>query len=234
MSIAVSTGVGLAIAGAGLGASAASNYLGQRRAGKINERSIDATERSDTRAAEIERERLAEEKRALDAQLAEKKRAEDEKLKYDREEAARKERQYNEAVAMDRQRWQDYLRINEPYWRQGAGVLGSLYDIAGFGGQAPAYAPPTQPTAGTGMPRPTNPPPSPEGLPGTGWGSPNDPADRYRFPERGRPAYPTMPLPSTGTSSLTSLMQLAQLAGQSRMPKPAYTGDVNLSALALG
>lgn len=229
----IALGIG-AIAG-----STASSVYGTRAAAGQNRRAIDATERGDTRAAEIERERLAEEKRALDAQLAEARREREaqlaeerrwreEQARLQREEAARKERLYTEAVGRDRERWQDYLRINEPHWRQGSGVLGSLYDIAGFSGQAPGFAPPTQPAQGSTM-----------ASGGSVFAPPNTYSSTNAPPSsvltarggtsfRGR-AFPLMSPPATSSplSSLSSLMQLANLAGPSRMPLPSRSMDLS-------
>lgn len=220
-------GTGAAIAIAAL-SSAGSSAYNTKKAASQNKQALQAGERSDVRARELEDARLAEERRALNEQLAEKKRSEDERLKYEREEAARKERLYNEAVTRDRERWQDYLRINEPNWRFGSNVLGSLYDIAGFKGGAPAFQMSTQPRQGQALPMTE----SDYGLgnraPMAGGPGGIDPEGRWRNmrPAPTRTGYPMMPMSSGGGQSLQSLMQLAQLAGASRMPKPAYTGDV--------
>ena len=232
----IGTTAAIIIGSLAAGGSAASNIYGARTAGKQNKRALEAGERSDVRADTRERERLAEEQRALDAQIAEKKRAEDEQLKLTREENARKERQYNEAVQRDRDRWQDYLRINEPMWRQGAGVLGSLYDIAGAG-SAPQFQMPSQPPpmgGGGALPpggggAPTNPLPDPNRGPMQGGPGGIDPEGRWQNISRpmtqGR-TFQMMPIPSDQGQSLQNLMQLAQLVEPSRMPKPQYTGDV--------
>lgn len=211
-------------------ASGAAQVYGTRTAGKQNRRAIEASERSDTRAAEIEAARAAEEKRRADLEMANA--AEERRI--------RKEN-YDIAVQRDKERWQDYLRINEPMWRQGSGVLGSLYDIAGFGGEggAPAYAPPTQPgpmPAGGGG-GPVTLPPSPTRPPGLDGRSPMaggpggiDPAGRW---QNARATAPQMPMPSSGQSSLTDLMQLTKMVLPSRMPTPTYTGDANLADLAM-
>ena len=113
-----------------IGQTGASVY-GARSANKTNRRSLEAGERSDVRAADLERERFAEERAAWQAQLAE--------IKAERE----------TRLQRDRERWQDYLRINEPTWRAGNDMLGSLYDLAGYRGQGPAYAaPPSTPPPG--------------------------------------------------------------------------------------
>ena len=113
-----------------IGQTGASIY-GARSANKTNRRSLEAGERSDVRAADLERERFAEERAAWQAQLAE--------IKAERE----------TRLQRDRERWQDYLRINEPTWRAGNDMLGSLYDLAGYRGQGPAYAaPPSTPPPG--------------------------------------------------------------------------------------
>src|SRR3990167_7385743 len=223
----IGTGAAIAIAA---GAAAAQGIHGTRTASKQNKEAIRASEASDLRASALESRRVEEERRALDVQLAEQRREREEQLKYDREEAARKERQYNEAAARDQARWQDYLRINEPMWRQGAGVLGSLYDIAGAG-PAPAFSMPTQP------------PPAPMGGAPASSGGSSAPSSLMTLGQRpgvsstmpvraGGRTFPTMPTPNSGGQSLQDFMSLAQLA--SRMPKAAYTGDVNLSSQAMG
>ena len=73
----IGTTAAIIIGSLAAGGSAASNIYGARTAGKQNKRALEAGERSDVRADTRERERLAEEQRALDAQIAEKKRAED-------------------------------------------------------------------------------------------------------------------------------------------------------------
>ena len=193
--------IALAITG---GAAGAAQVYGTRTAGKQNRRAMEATERSDVRAESLERERLTEERRALD-----------ERLKLEREAEARKERFYTEAVQRDRERWQDYLRINEPHWRQGSGVLQNLYDIAGVG-SAPGFQMPTQPAPGTTAPT-------------TGYGpagpvSSTTPVDRP--PRRVMPMMPT-PSPASPMSSLQDVMQLATLGGSSRMPVPARGMDLS-------
>ena len=196
--------LGLAAAG-----STAAQVYGQRSASGQNRRAIEASERSDTRAATIESARVAEERRALD-----------ERLKFDREESQRKKAMYDQAVATDNQRWQDYLRINEPIWRQGAGVLGSLYDIAGMPGQAPAFATPARPSAGASMSVPDL------SLRAPMTAAPMTSTSVARPPLR-RPSPSLVVAPRTGGMSLEQLMQLASLG--SSMPKPgvpppAYVG----------
>ena len=103
----------------------ATQVYGQKSANKTNKRSLEATERSDVRAERLEDARLKDEREARAAELAEIK-------------AAREARD-----ARDQERWKDYLRVNEPFWQAGSGVLRSLYDIAGMGGgSAPAYVQP--------------------------------------------------------------------------------------------
>lgn len=193
---------------AALVGSTASQVYGTKTAGKQNRRALEAGERSDTRAAAIEAARVAEERRSLD-----------ERLKFDREESQRKKEMYDLAVARDDQRWQDYLRINEPMWRQGTGVLGSLYDIAGMGGQAPAYAPPTRPSAGASMSAPDMSSRVPMAA-----ASLTSPLARPPL----RPSSPAMmAAPRTGMS-LDQLMQLASLASQmpkAVVPPPSYVGS---------
>ena len=124
-----------------IGQTGASVY-GARSANKTNRRSLEAGERSDVRATDLERERFAEERAALAEQLAEAKAAREAQL-------AEVKAERETRLARDRERWQDYLRINEPTWRAGNDMLGSLYDLAGYRGQGPAYAaPPSTPPPG--------------------------------------------------------------------------------------
>lgn len=133
-------GTAAAIAlGIGAAASAGAQVHGTKSAGKTNKRAIEAGERSDVRAERLEDARIAEDRRAREADLAETK-------------AAREA-----ALQRDKERWADYLRVNEPFWKAGSGVLSSLYDIAGMGGSAPSYVSPTQPPPGA--PPPSAPPP---------------------------------------------------------------------------
>lgn len=216
----------IALAITGAGTAGAQIYATKKTAGQ-NKQAIQASEQSDIRADTRERERLAEERRALDAQLAEAQRRQEEELKLAREDQARKERLYAEAVQRDRERWQDYLRINEPHWRQGAGVLGSLYDIAGVG-SAPAYVPPAQPPKSmSGGPRGGGraemslamPPVSGGDIPGQGGAPAGDVLQRQPQSRYARPAMSMMPTPSSNpVSSLSDLMQLTTLAGPSRLP----------------
>mgnify|MGYP001602614372 CR=1 FL=1 len=197
--------IALAITG---GASAGAQVYSTRTAGKQNRRAMDATERSDVRAESLERERLAEERRALNEQLAEARREREAQLEFQRTESARKERFYNEAVSRDRERWQDYLRLNEPHWRQGSGVLQNLYDLAGAG-SAPEFSMPTQPSPGSGV-----------SYGGSASGAPVSstmPVARPGQPGRSMPMMP-MPSPTSPMSSLQSLMQLANTMPETRMP----------------
>lgn len=207
----IGTTAALILGGLALGGQTAANIYGTRSAGKQNKRAQDLTAQSDTRAADLERARLAEERRALDVQL-----------QFQRDESARKKAQYDAALAQDNSRWQDYIRINEPYWKQGAGVLGSLYDIAGMPGQAPGYAAPSRPaplaTGGGGM--------SLADL-STSVSSPVAGPISYGTrsaamtpPSRTPATFPTMAIPKGGGMSLEQLMQLAQASGGS-MPRPS-------------
>lgn len=173
----------------GAGGATAGQIYATRTAGKQNRRAMEASERSDVRAETLDQDRL----------------------KLEREDQARRERLYKEAVQLDRERWQDYLRINEPIWRQGAGVLENLYGIAGAGG-APTFQMPTAPGPG----------PAPEA--GQALAAfPRTPVSTTmpvgRSPQR---LMPTMPFPAQTSpwSSLQSLLQLAEIAGPSKMPRP--------------
>ena len=131
----------LAIAALTAGSTAAQIH-GTRSANRTNRRSLEAGERSDVRADALERARFAEERAALAEQLAEAKAAREAQL-------AEVKAERETRLARDRERWQDYLRINEPTWRAGNEMLGSLYDLAGYRGQGPAYtAQPNMPPEG--------------------------------------------------------------------------------------
>lgn len=196
--------IALAITG---GATAGAQVYQARSAGKTNRRSLEASERSDVRASELEREalqaQLAESKRAQEAQLAE--------AKADRE----------SKLQRDRERWQDYLRVNEPTWRAGNDMLGSLYDLAGYRGQGPAYAPP-----------PSAPPPGTRSAPlplGAPPGTPPSVEDSIRYsrvpgyreagvPMRRRVAPPQIQAPmAPAPIDLSTLMQFAGVPAGDRI-----------------
>ena len=117
---------GTAIALAALGSTGASIYASNRSA-SINRQSLRAQEQSDQRAADLEAQRLAEERR-----------------------------QYDEAVRRDRERWADYTRVWEPHWQMGQGVLGSLYNMAGLQPGAPGASAPAALPPGSGGAAPTS------------------------------------------------------------------------------
>ena len=110
----------------------ASQIHSTRSANRTNRRSLDAGERSDVRADALERERFDRERASLQAQLDEAKAAREAQL-------AEVKAERETRLARDRERWQDYIRINEPTWRAGNETLGSLYDLAGYRGQGPSY-----------------------------------------------------------------------------------------------
>lgn len=106
---------------AGAGSAAAGIYS-SKRAADTNDKALQAGERDADRAAADSRE-----------------------------ERAFKERLYQQQVEADKQRWADYVRIHEPHWQMGQGVLGSLYNMAGV--QPPPSPPPSAPpTAGMAPP----------------------------------------------------------------------------------
>ena len=165
--------IALAIGG---GASAATSIYSAKRAGKTNDRALEAQERSDASEVDLRREELAEVRRQQEARQA-----------------------------SDDRRWNDYVRINEPTWRTGAGLLRSLYDIAGGGGQAPAYQPPAQPSAGV---TPT--------YAGT---APRSSSGMTPRTVRPRTAVAQSPIPQMWLSELMSLALSAQSMG--KVPTPS-------------
>lgn len=165
------------------GASAGAQIYATKRNADINKRSLEASERSDERA-----------------------------LAFEREDAARRERAYTQALDMDRQRWADYTRIMEPHWRVGATALGSLYDLAGYSGDAPAMAP----SSGTPSGQPPALPSS--AAPMSGYGRA---AAARRVAGVRRPAMAPPPLPAeSGGLPLMDLMALGQQARAFTAPTP--------------
>ena len=171
--------------------STASSVYATKRAGKINQQSLDASERSDVRAVDRERE------------------AEDKALTYKREDDARREKLYREAADRDQQRWQDYLRVNEPHWGTGSQALGSLRDIAGFTGGAPQVgpAPGSAPPPRGGMPAP--PPPMGSGPPVL---------RAMPKPRIARQGAPVVQIPTAPTMSLADLMAMTEFAKGGAVP----------------
>lgn len=247
MSLGTAATVGLALGA--IGGQTAANIYGTRTAGKQNKKAMEASERSDTRAADLEARRLseeaaareadrAEERRNREASLAEERRWREDQAKLQREADARKERLYNEAVGRDRERYQEYLKAWQPHWQSGSGVLNSLYDIAGFQGQrvnpaanaaalSPTSAPPTLGSVG-----PSDAPVSSTMPVGRSWGtdmgvSGGGTSARYQ-PRQ----FAQMEMPTPRGMSLIDLAQMASAA--SRVPKASYTGGVNLSAMRNG
>lgn len=127
MSVALSTGAIIGIAAATSGAQAVSSIYGSRRAANTNDRSLQAGERADVRAAE-------ESRLDREAQVREAREAREATLAYQREESARREAARREAMQFDRDRWGDYTRIQEPHWNMGANALSSLSNMMGVGG----------------------------------------------------------------------------------------------------
>ena len=190
------TAATIALAGGALAGSTAAQIHATKSAGGHNRRALEATERSDVRAERLEDARLKDEREARAAELAE--------IKAARE----------AALQRDKERWADYLRVNEPFWKAGSGVLSSLYDIAGMGGSAPAYVSPTQPPPGA--PPPSAPPPTSGTMPIPGrhggvTGVGGNTGQIGHITRGGtRPLGPISPAP-VQAMSLTDLMQLAQL-----------------------
>ena len=56
--------------------------------------------------------------RSIDAQRSES----DQALRIEAEENARRQERYDAAVAFDQARWDDYVRVNTPFWQVGPGV----------------------------------------------------------------------------------------------------------------
>lgn len=105
--------IGIALGTAG--AQTAASIYNSKKASGVNEKALATQERSDRDAMAFERENAARQ----DA--------------FAREEADRRDAARKELMAVDQQRWQDYLRANEPMWRRGGEALGNLYDLAGMG-----------------------------------------------------------------------------------------------------
>lgn len=229
--MAIATGTAIAIAAA---ATAGTTAYQTHSAGKHNKRAMAATERSDERAARIEADRLTAEREAADrnAQIERERMAQDKASEDARLAETRADRETRER--RDVQRWQDYLRINEPFWRQGAGVAGSLFDIAGFGqGNAPAFSMPEggPPMAGGGAPAYPGDAPMPGGPRGpmTGGPIPDGIQTMSGRGARGR-QMPTVATPAPSSMNLTDLMMLANSIGKGggpQMPPPE-----SLAALA--
>lgn len=223
--MAIATGTALGIAAA---ASAGSSVYASKRAGKTNDKAMAATERSDERAATIERE--SQER----AERAERERLAHERERLAEERAAREARLAEDRTAResrerrDDTRWADYLRINEPMWRAGAGVLGNLYDIAGYGaGSAPQFAMPNRPPASGG----DLPPIIRDGLPPGVSGKSGQGPIAGQQTMRARRPMPTMPPPVSTGINLNDLMMLAQASGSGGMSpgngaKPFYGGSI--------
>lgn len=228
------------------GATVAQGVHATKSANRTNMRALDASEHSDTRAADlakadaerqerIDTARLQAEKDNLALQLVEAKAAREAQLaetKADRE----------SRLQRDRERWADYLRINEPVWRQGQGMLNTLSGIMGYGGGwqgMPSGA--SMPPSGSNTVPGTRAPAAASFLPRVGAGDlvdpngnpislPRDAGPRPDF-ERTiqtarRPSLVATPAPKAFT--LADLMQLASMGGgataQSRIP--SYGGSM--------
>src|SRR3990167_3847843 len=149
MPITAATAAGLVPAIVG-GATVAQGVHATKSANRTNMRALDASEHSDTRAADlakadaerqerIDTARLQAEKDNLALQLVEAKAAREAQLaetKADRESQLKR----------DRERWADYLRINEPVWRQGQALLNTLSGLMGYRGERGQGMPLGRPT----------------------------------------------------------------------------------------
>ena len=226
--MAIGTGMAIALGLGAMGGQTAANIYGSRRAGQTNDRALAATERSDTRAAEIAREDAARLERLETQRLAQEKALADanrEESRADRE--AKMQR--------DRERWADYLRINEPFWKAGSGVAGSLFDIAGYGqSSAPAFSMPQggPPVAGGGELPPivANGLPSSRG-PRSGGGLPLPPGVfTAQAPTRAQRPMPMVAAPQAPKAmGLSDLMMLMASTGGGVSPGngvPLYSGSV--------
>ena len=213
-------GTGAALAMAALGSLGASTYA-TKSAGAQNRRSQDYQREADTRAATMEAERLAEEKRLAD-----------EKIVLERENRARQDRQYQDALQRDRERWADYVRVNQPHWQTGSNALAGLYELAGFQGGVPAGGDPAAMVATAGPPPPTAPVPGEGGTSGPREFPPyGQQPDVIRAAARvgSRPRGLTTAPPRTSALSIDQLMQLASLAKPST---PTAPPPGSLTALA--
>ena len=146
----ISTGAAIAMAVAA-SVSAASNIYATKRAGKINQQSIEAQERAEREAAAIERERLKAEQAEAEARR--------------KQEEAQRAAYY----AFEQKRWDDYVRTQTPYWNVGQQAYGSLLDLAGGGlrgSQAPLPGP--GPTGQQFVPAAPTPSMPPGGTPAAG------------------------------------------------------------------
>ena len=196
----VGTAAAIAI-GAGLfGGTTAAGIYSSRSAANVNRRSIDAQERSDQRAADLEAQRLAEERR-----------------------------QYDAAVQRDRERWADYTRVWEPHWQMGQGVLGSLYNMAGLQPGAPGPSAPSALPPGTGGAAPTSASladlalqPDASGVfampPASGSTLPVTSRHLARSQRPRRPIQPMAEMPTPRGMGLSELMALADMAGTAGNP----------------
>jgi hypothetical protein len=107
----IGTGAAIAMALLGAGQTAASVYS-TKKSGAINEKALAAQRDSDTASAQLERERLAQEKTLSEEQLA----------------AAERARQ--ESLAWDKERYNSYIQARQPYWQAGQSVFNSLLGLA--------------------------------------------------------------------------------------------------------
>lgn len=128
----IGTGLAIGLALAGMGASTAKDIYAARSANKTNKTALDYQREADAATA-------ANQKTTADAAA----KAQADAAKVEADTLAEKKRQYDATQAQNGQRWQDYLRINEPYWQAGSGVLRSLYGLAGMSGNAPAFSMPS-------------------------------------------------------------------------------------------
>lgn len=117
----IATGTALALAAAG---SIGTGIYNAKKTADTNKRALEASERSDTRAADLERERLAEERRRAE------------------EDAAWRRDAYNAYLQADQSRWNDYMGVYGSRAGNAQGVLGNLAQLAGVsvGGQPPMAA----------------------------------------------------------------------------------------------
>lgn len=174
----IATGTAIALAAA---ASAGTAAYQTHSANSTNKRSQDYQHDAEVRAQATEDKRLAEESAA---------------------EAKRQKEETDSRLSResrDTQRWNDYLRVNEPMWNAGAGVLNNLYSMAGIrNGQ-------------TAMPQlPSGPPPSGMGAPPTSSAAALPPAESFSATNtRARTPYPAPTVQPPQGMSLSQLMAMA-------------------------
>lgn len=180
------------------GASTATSVYSAKRAGKTNDRMIDATARDNAANAAIERERtgIEREKVASDKAAADADRAQKADL-------------YQKALDADAARWKSYVDINTPQWQASNGLMGSLFGLAGGGarsGGMPTSTPPYAPAASM----------SPSARSGSSPGAPVAAPSAYRTVQAQQPQ---------GADPLASLQNIMAMSRMGAGPRSASVGD---------